>query len=109
VLSYWVTQRTREIGIRMALGAQGSHITRLVVLQAMKFVLLGLTVGVCVALGLARFLTGALPDLLFGVKAADPLTYASVALLLAAVALAACVVPARRAVRVELVEALRGE
>jgi ABC-type antimicrobial peptide transport system permease subunit len=75
----------------------------------MKFVLLGLFVGVCVALGLARFLSGALPDLLFGVKAADPLTYASVALLLAAVALAACVVPARRAVRVELVEALRGE
>ncbi|MBV9927317.1 MAG: ABC transporter permease [Acidobacteria bacterium] len=109
VLSYWVAQRTQELGIRMALGARGSDITRLVVLQAMKFVLLGLFVGVGVALGLARFLSGALPDLLFGVKAADPLTYAFVALLLAAVALAACVVPARRAVRVELVEALRGE
>jgi ABC-type antimicrobial peptide transport system permease subunit len=75
----------------------------------MKFVLLGLLVGVCVALGLTRFLSGTLPSLLYGVKAADPLTYAFVALLLAAVALAACVVPARRAVRVELVEALRGE
>jgi len=109
VLSYWVTQRRHEIGIRMALGARVSDITRLVVLQAMKFVLLGLLVGVGIALGLARFLSGTLPNLLFGVKAADPLTYAFVALLLAAVALAACVVPARRAVRVELVEALRGE
>jgi putative ABC transport system permease protein len=109
VLSYWVAQRTQEIGIRMALGARPSDITRLVVIQAMKFVLLGLALGAAVALGLARFLSDTLPNLLFGVRAADPATFAFVALLLAAVALAACLVPARRAVRVELVDALRGE
>ncbi|HZT61099.1 MAG TPA: ABC transporter permease [Pyrinomonadaceae bacterium] len=109
VLSYWVTQRTREIGIRMALGASASNVFRLVVLQAMAFVAAGLLIGLGVALGLALFLSGEFSGLLFGVKATDPLTFASVGLLLALVALAACLVPARRATKVEPVVALRSE
>ena len=109
VLSYWVTQRTREIGIRMALGASASNVFRLVVFQAMAFVVAGLLIGLGVALGLALFLSGEFSTLLYGVKATDPLTFASVGLLLALVALAACLVPARRATKVEPVVALRSE
>jgi len=109
VLSYWVAQRTREIGIRMALGAQGRDIFRLVVFQAMTFVVVGLGVGALAALALARFLSAALSGLLFGVRATDPATFAFVALLLACVALIACFVPARRAVKVEPTTALRSE
>jgi len=109
VLSYWVTQRTREIGIRMALGARAPDVFRLVVFQAMAFVVAGLFIGTAVALGLARFLSGEFSGLLFGVKATDPVTFASVGLLLALVALAACLVPARRATKVEPVVALRSE
>jgi putative ABC transport system permease protein len=109
VLSYWVAQRTREIGIRMALGAQARDIFRLVVFQAMTFVVVGLGVGTLAALALARFLSGTLSGLLFGVRATDPLTFAFVALLLLTVALLACFVPARRAVKVEPTTALRSE
>ncbi len=109
VLSYWVAQRTREIGIRMALGAQAGDIFRLVVFQAMTFVVVGLGVGALAALALARFLSGTLSGLLFGVRATDPATFAFVALLLACVALIACFVPARRAVKVEPTTALRTE
>jgi len=109
VLSYWVAQRTREIGIRMALGAQGKDIFRLVVFQAMTVVVVGLLIGAGVALGLARFLSSTFSTLLFGVKATDPLTFVFVALVLASVALLACFVPARRATKVEPVTALRSE
>ncbi len=109
VLSYWVTQRTRDIGIRMALGARAPDIYRLVIFQALAVVLVGLGLGTLGALGLARLLSGTLPDLLFGVRAGDPATFASVALLIAAVSLAACYVPARRAVKVDPTIALRSE
>jgi ABC-type antimicrobial peptide transport system permease subunit len=109
VLSYWVAQRTREIGLRMALGAQVSHIYRLVIFQAMSIVLIGLATGMVVSLGLARVLSSSLSGLLFGVKPTDPFTFFGVALLLLAVALLACYIPARRAVKVEPMTALRCE
>jgi putative ABC transport system permease protein len=109
VLSYWVTQRTREIGIRLALGAQVTDIFKLVIRQAMTVVLIGLGLGLLGAFVLARVLSSVLAGLLFGVRAADPLTFALVALLLAVVALLACYLPARRAVRVEPTVALRYE
>jgi putative ABC transport system permease protein len=109
VLSYWVSQRTREIGIRMALGAQRTDIFKLVIFQAMSLVLIGLGIGLGAALLLGRVLSGTFSGLLFGVSAFDPLTFVSVTLVLAAVALLACYVPARRAVRVEPTIALRYE
>ena len=107
VLSYLVTQRTREIGIRMALGAQKLDVFKLVISQAMTVVLVGLGLGVLSALVLARVLAHALPGLLFGVRATDPFTFVWTAVLLAATALAACFFPARRAVKVEPTIALR--
>jgi putative ABC transport system permease protein len=107
VLSYLVTQRTREIGIRMALGAQKLDVFKLVISQAMTVVLVGLGLGVLSALVLARLLAHTLPSLLFGVRATDPLTFVLTAVLLAATALAACFFPARRAIKVEPTIALR--
>ena len=109
VLSYWVAQRTREIGIRMALGAQGRDIYKLVIFQALSVVLIGLGIGILGALGLARLLASTLSGLLFGVRATDPVTFTFVALLLAAVSLVACYVPARRAVKIDPTIALRSE
>lgn len=109
VLSYWVAQRTREIGIRMALGAQGRDITRLVIFQALPVVLAGLGISILGALVLARFLSSTLSGLLFGVSVNDPATFAFVALLLSVVALGACYIPARRAVKVDPTIALRNE
>jgi putative ABC transport system permease protein len=109
VISYWVAQRTREIGIRMALGAQVSDIVKLVVFQSMSVVLIGLVLGFVVALSVAEVLASTYADLLFGLKATDPATFAFVALVLTAVALAASYVPALRAVRVDPTSALRSE
>jgi putative ABC transport system permease protein len=105
VMSYAVSQRTREIGIRMALGAQPRDVRRLIVTRGAKLAILGVAFGLAVSLALTRLLA----SLLFSVKPADPLTFASVALLLAATALVACYIPARRAMNVDPLVALRYE
>jgi putative ABC transport system permease protein len=103
VLSYSVNQQTREIGLRMALGAQRGDVMRLILGQGLRLTVVGLGLGILVALGLMRVLV----SLLFDVRAYDPSTYTAVTLLLAAVALLACYIPARRAMRVDPMVALR--
>jgi len=103
VLAYSVAQRTSEIGLRMALGAQPRQVLGLVLRQGMLLALVGAGVGILVALPVAR-MAG---TLLYGVSATDPLTYASITLLLMGVALLACYVPARRATRIDPLVALR--
>jgi putative ABC transport system permease protein len=105
VMSYSVAQRTNEIGIRMALGAQTRDVLRLVVSQGFKLVLLGLAIG----LAGAWALTWVISSLLFGVTTRDPVTFVGVAVLLAFVALLACYIPARRAARLDPLRALRYE
>jgi putative ABC transport system permease protein len=105
VLSYAVAQRTREIGIRMALGAQEGSVVRLVVRQAMTLVMAGVVVGTAAALLLSQTMT----KMLFSVKPTDPVTFGAVAITLNGVALLACYVPARRATRVDPIVALRAE
>jgi putative ABC transport system permease protein len=105
VVAYSVTQRTREIGIRVALGAERVDVMRLIILQAAKLALAGELIGFLVTLGLTRLMA----SLLFGIGAADPLTFVGVALLLTSVAFAACYIPARRAMRVDPMVALRYE
>jgi predicted permease len=103
VLSYSVNQQTREIGLRMALGAQRRDVLRLVLGQGLQLTLIGLGIGVVAALGLMRVMV----SLLFNVRAYDPATYTAVTVLLTAVALLACYLPARRAMRVDPMVALR--
>ncbi|HEY3769149.1 MAG TPA: FtsX-like permease family protein, partial [Candidatus Angelobacter sp.] len=105
VLAYLVTQRTREIGIRMALGAQHKHVMRLVMAHGSRLTAIGVILGIGAALALTRFMN----SLLFGVSAKDPMTFACVVAMLALVALGACYIPARRAMRVEPMVALRDE
>ncbi|MGC1267736.1 MAG: FtsX-like permease family protein, partial [Candidatus Acidiferrum sp.] len=105
VMSYFVSERTREIGIRVALGAGRSDVLGLVGTLGLKLAVLGVAIGLALALGLTRFIA----SFLYGVKAADPLTYAAVALALIGVAMLATFIPARRAMKVDPMVALRYE
>jgi putative ABC transport system permease protein len=102
-IAYSVSQRRREIGVRMALGAGRSAILKMVIGQGIKLALIGVAIGLAGALGLTRFLSG----LLYGVKPGDPLTLAAVSALLIAVAFLACYIPARQATKVDPMAALR--
>jgi len=105
VLAYDISQRTREIGIRGAIGASRSHIVGMVMRQGIWKTGVGLAIGIVSAILLSRFMTG----MLFELKPTDPWAYLVVSFVLAVVALAACYFPARRAARIDPIEALRTE
>jgi predicted permease len=105
VLSFWVNQRTREIGIRLALGADQKNILSVVLREGIKLTAIGLVIGVPLAMGL----TNLLPNVLYGVGRHDPVTFVVIALILGAVATLACYIPARRAAKVDPMVALRYE
>jgi putative ABC transport system permease protein len=105
VMSYSVNERVHEIGIRMALGAQRGDVLGMVTKLGLKLTCIGVGVGILLAFGVTQLIA----RFLFGVKPTDPLTYAAVALVLGAVAMLACFIPAQRAVRVDPMVALRYE
>jgi putative ABC transport system permease protein len=105
VIAYSVAQRTQEIGIRMALGAQTGAVLKLIVGQGMKFVALGVALGLAASFSLTRLMS----NMLFGMSVVDPLTFIVTTLVLTFVALLACWIPARRAMKVDPMTALRCE
>jgi putative ABC transport system permease protein len=105
VMAYSLTRRTREIGVRMALGAERADVLKMVLGQGLTITLVGVFVGIAGSLALTR----TMKSMLFGITATDPITLAAVAILLTGVALAACYIPARRATRVDPMVALRYE
>jgi ABC-type antimicrobial peptide transport system permease subunit len=105
LVAYWVQQRSHEIGVRLALGAESTRVAKMVVLQGIRLAALGVNVGTAAALGLARLIAG----LLFGVQAQDPVVFLSIPVLLIVVACLAVWVPARRASRIDPLLALRAE
>jgi ABC-type antimicrobial peptide transport system permease subunit len=104
-LSYDVARRTQEIGVRMALGAKAGNVLAMVIRQGMKLALTGCVIGILLAMVLTRLISSQL----YGVRPVDPLTFVGVGLILLVVALLACYLPARRAARINPIEALRYE
>jgi ABC-type antimicrobial peptide transport system permease subunit len=108
VMAYTVAQRTKEIGIRMALGADRASVLKMILRQGMVLTVIGVGIGLAAAYLLTKYLES-LTEMLFGIEARDPWTFAAIGVLLIVVALVACLIPARRATRVDPLVALRYE